>query len=119
MSTYKANKSYFIKLIIISLLLLIFTIIYEQFSHDVVSIHMRGLFLLPILSGIISYAFMKNNYDKVLISITNMALVSIGLYLLLYGIFEIYGTMPYFVVYYLYLGGIILLIDLLYFIIRR
>lgn len=79
--------------ILLSLCLILFTIIYEWFSYGVTSLSMRLSFLVPLLGG--SMALIIEHYIKPkthVISLWHMSLYALTAYLIMSGIFEIYGS---------------------------
>jgi len=78
-----------IDLLIFSIILIIFMIIYYQFSHNVYSNYMTYMFLVPLISLIINI-FVKDN--KLFNNLIRSSSFTIVLYMMLNGIFEIAGT---------------------------
>lgn len=74
--------------------LLLFTIVYEQFSHGVTSINMRIAFLMPLLLGY-GLAYISQYIPipkKMIFDVWGMGITTLVSGLLLQGIFYIYGT---------------------------
>jgi hypothetical protein len=79
--------------LIISVSLILATIIYEWFSFGVTSLSMRLSFIVPLLGG--SLSLLAKHYMKpkdYIISLWHMSLSALTIYLILTGIFEIYGS---------------------------
>lgn len=76
----------------ITLFVLLFSIIYEEFSHDVYTIFMYGAFLIPLIFGVVmSFIFMQ--YQSVKSNkIYNAGMYTLTIASILEGIVKIYGT---------------------------
>lgn len=76
----------------ITLFVLLFSIIYEEFSHNVYTIFMYGAFLIPLIFGIVmSFVFMK--YQSIKSNkIYNAAVYTLTIASILEGVVKIYGT---------------------------
>jgi len=97
----------------ITILVFIFGIIYELFSHDVYSYYMMFAFLIPFILGFIPSAILgwgKINKlpRRLTINICNAIIANLTIYSILKGVLEIYGTTNWLVNFYIY--GIIVLI---------
>ncbi len=90
-------KKWIIPYLFLTLLCLIFSLIYAQFSHGVSSPHMTYLFLYPLtlgnLVGIILYCFIKTSKDCFWSAhLYHTGVVALILGSLLRGVFDIAGT---------------------------
>ena len=92
--------------IIVSIICLIASLIYEHFSHGVVSIFMLYACVVPFTAGILKLIF-----NKILNSTLYRAgWITLLAYSYLRGVLEIYGTTSSYLVYFLYVGvGMVLL----------
>lgn len=96
--------------ILVSLLLLLFSTIYEIFSFGVISFSMIFPFLYPLLLGALpTFIIEKNGLSKMnRIYIDGVIILTIRS--LIVGVLEIYGTDTHFSKYYMIIGlGLILL----------
>jgi len=84
---------------------LIFSIIYEQFSHDVYSMYMMLAFLIPLIGGIL-YQLLRGKVNKTMYT-TSWVTLLVGSYMK--GVLEIYGTTNKLIIVYL-IAGILLFI---------
>ena len=92
--------------IIVSVICLIFSFIYEHYSHGVVSIFMLYAFSIPLSAGIIRLIFNKwlNN------TIFRASWITLLVYSYMRGVIEIYGTTNIYLPIFLYVGiGMLLL----------
>ncbi|PKK94305.1 MAG: hypothetical protein CVV61_00245 [Tenericutes bacterium HGW-Tenericutes-6] len=103
--------------LLLSLFLILSTIIYEWFSFGVTSIYMRLSFLIPLLGGSISLSMLKKVQSKTfIISLWHMSLYAYAAFMILTGIFEIYGSSEPTVIIFLYLGVFLTLLTLYFYI---
>ena len=100
------------KWLIISFLCLIFSIIYESFSHGVYSPFMVFLSLIPFLFGFIPCILLKKVKKPMHSRAWQDGVLLLLFGSLLQGIFDIYGTDSPFVKYYFYAGLIMLVIGI-------
>ena len=92
--------------IIVSVICLIFSFIYEHYSHGVVSIFMLYAFSIPLSAGIIRLIFNKwlNN------TIFRASWITLLVYSYMRGVIEIYGTTNMYLPIFLYTSiGLLLL----------
>lgn len=84
------------KFIIITIITLIFSIIYEYFSFGVYSKYMLFASLIPLLMGIIPYIIIKRkgNFNDCMMedSLYTNGIITLTLGSLVQGVLEIYGT---------------------------
>jgi len=89
------DKKQSIIYLIQSIGILIFSLIYESFSHDVYSPFMMYAFLIPLILGFIPSLILrltKRKVSKWTITFYNLAIATLTIYSLLKGFLEIYGT---------------------------
>lgn len=96
----KLKRSYFIGIIFIML----FSFIYEMFSHGVISLYMVLAFIYPLIGLIVVLLFRKKRLNFLFINLLNGTVVSFTLYGIIHGILDIYGTTNILINIYLYLG---------------
>ena len=99
-----------------SMFLIIFSVIYEYFSHGVYSIYMIGSFVIPLVFG-----FIIGRVSSIInVSYYNYGIIMISVGSVLKGVLEIYGTTNRLVYIYL-IGGICLVIIgvIKYFIVKE
>ncbi len=109
----KQIKKYFI----LSIVVLIISIIYELFSHGVISYYMILSFLIPLIMGTgiyyLIYKINKKSIYKLPSQIYNSSILTFLLYFILNGILEIYGTTNYKINIYLLLGFLLLITSII------
>ncbi len=99
--------------LIFSILLLIFGIIYEIFSHQVYSVYMIFAFLIPLIFGYLVSFFIKEGTNSLCNSIYNMGIVTLSVGSVFEGVLEIYGSTNSLIYVYLYAGILLTLIGLI------
>ena len=81
---------------IVSLCTLIFGLIYEMFSHNVVSNYMIFAFVIPLTIGaivsIIMYKLKIKKLTRAQINLYNASIATLTVWSIIKGILEIYGT---------------------------
>ena len=100
--TSATNKT---KFIIITLVTLAFSRIYNIFSHDVHSLYMTYAFIIPLLLGILPNLKIKTN------KVYNASVITLTIYSLMRGFLEIYGTTNNLISIYLYISIILLIVS--------
>lgn len=81
---------------------IIFSMVYEQFSHGVVSNRMRYMFLIPLLAGSLPLSILHTQSIRLPGCFYHTAIATFTVGSCVGGILEIYGTTsPYLVWYYL------------------
>ena len=109
----KQIKKYFI----LSIVVLIISIIYELFSHGVISYYMILSFLIPLIMGTgiyyLIYKINKKSIYKLPSQIYNSSILTFLLYFILNGILEIYGTTNNKINIYLLLGFLLLITSII------
>ena len=110
------------KYLIFSSLCLVFACIYEMFSHQVYSVFMIFSFLIPLIMGVGVYAllvkkhFLVNNISN---SLYKMSLYTVTFGSIMKGVLDIYGTTNSKLVIYWIVGGIMLVVAIVWQIINR
>ena len=90
--------------ILVSLLLLLFSTIYETFSFGVISLSMIFLFLYPLLLGAVPTLIVEKNGLPKMNRIYIDGVIILTIRSLIVGILEIYGTDTRFSKYYMIAG---------------
>ncbi len=103
--------------LIITIITLLFSIIYEYFSFGVISKYMILAPLIPLILGVLTYLLLKN--EKV--GYIESSMYSNGVYTLLIGsilqgVLEIYGTTNKLMIIYLVVGIGLIFISLIIYI---
>ena len=112
MILYTLDINYFKKQTIvysvISILLMIFGLVYEQFSHEVYSNYMIYAFAIPQVIGMLpsmlySLSIIKKLPNRISVNLHNAAIATITVYSIIRGILEIYGTTNSLINLYIYI----------------
>lgn len=85
---------------------LVFGLIYEQFSHEVYSFYMMYAFIIPII-GLLLIRLIKIDSE-----IFDMGIVTITIFSILKGVFEIIGITNKYVIIYLIVGIILIIMSI-------
>ena len=102
--------------IITTLFILLFSLVYENFSHGVMSINMLTAFIYPI----IGYILISRKKTNVLtINLVNMSVITLTLYNIMKGVLDIYGTTNNLINIYLYIGIILVICTVISLIIKK
>ena len=101
----------------ISMFCILFSTVYEHFSHGVYSNYMIFLFLFPLLGGAIPYSalalFKKTPYPgRMEKSLYNSGIATLSVGSCLSGVLEIYGTTSAYIPVYWIAGCILLAVSL-------
>lgn len=119
MILYILDTNYFKKeqkvYLIISIICLIFSCIYELFSHGVYSIYMLGAFIIPLLLGALkAYFYIKTNkrVGSLKNDFYNAGIITLMVGFIMNGFLEIYGTTNKLIYVYLILGIFLILISM-------
>lgn len=99
--------------LIVSIICLIFSLIYEHFSHEVYSFYMLSAFLIPLILGsLVSIILSIKNIKvfKLSNNLYNASVATFTIYFIMRGFLEIYGTTNATINIYL-IVGIFLLIS--------
>ena len=93
MSTLDIKKQS-IYYLILSIIVLIFSFIYELFSHNVYSVFMEYAFVIPLFNSLILFIIYKlnKNINKISNTLFNLSVITLTVYSIVRGILEIYGT---------------------------
>lgn len=103
----KQSKIY----LIISIICLVFSLIYEHFSHDVYSFFMISTFMIPLIFGsLVSLILSVKNIKTYRISnnLYNASVATFTVYFIMKGFLEIYGTTNATINIYLIVGILLL-----------
>lgn len=95
--------------LISSIIVLIFSQIYELFSHNVYSNYMTLAFLIPLVLGFI-YVLFNNYINKY---IYNLSVITLSIGSVIKGVLDIYGTTNNLIYVYLMVGTILILISII------
>ena len=97
-----------------SIFILVFGIIYEMFSHGVISYFMIFAFTIPLMNYILNLIIMHNNIKIIKISknLFSSSILTFTLYSILKGILDIYGTTNSLINIYLAVGILLLVISI-------
>lgn len=110
--------------IIATLLCIFFSIIYETFSHGVISNFMVLAFLIPLLLGVVGtyivYFFKRNKLPTLLENhLYNAGVATLTFGSIMEGVLEIYGTTNVKIYLYLVIGIILLITAILLYKFRK
>lgn len=86
---------------------LVFGFIYEQFSHEVYSYYMMYAFIIPIV-GLIIIRLLKIDSE-----LFDMGVVTVTIFSVLKGVFEIIGITNKYIIIYLVVGLLLITISLI------
>ena len=108
----KQKKIYLIS----TIFTLVFGIIYELFSHGVISIYMIFAFIIPLL-GYLLYLLIDKKIIKIKTNINSAILLECGIFTLtigsiIAGVLEIFGTTNIKVYFYLFIGILLILFSI-------
>lgn len=114
----KSNKKQIINYFIMSIFFLIFSSIYEYFSHGVFSSYMMYAFLIPFLLGSLIYEIIyltkSNKYlNKFAMKIYNCSILTFTLGSIMKGFLDIYGTTNNLINVYSKLGIILIIVSII------
>lgn len=113
------TKKQIIKHSILTIFILIFSIIYEYFSHGVYSVYMMYAFLIPLILGILLDILIYTFKLKVSINnikLNNALIITLLLGSLLKGALDIYGTSNILVIGYLFICVVLIEINIILYI---
>lgn len=101
-----------------SIFILIFGIIYEMFSHGVVSYYMIFAFLIPLIDFLINTIFInsKIKVNKISKNLFSMSICTFTFLSIIKGVLDIYGTTNNLISVYLIVGLILLVTSIILFI---
>jgi len=106
----KENK----RIIIYTILCILFSIIYELFSHGVISIFMCSSFIFPTIL-LIENLIIRNKKIRIKINSHNLfksSILTFTIYFIILGVLEIYGTTNKLVIIYPIIGLSLLLLTI-------
>ena len=100
-----------------SVFVLIFGIIYELFSHGVISYYMIFAFLIPLINFLINIIFIsgKIKINKLSKNLFSMSIYSFTFLSIIKGVLDIYGTTNNLIFIYLIFGLILLVTSIILF----
>lgn len=101
-----------------SVFVLIFGIIYEMFSHGVISYYMIFAFLIPLINFLINIIFIsgKIKINKLSKNLFSMSICSFTFLSIINGVLDIYGTTNNLIFIYLIVGLILLVTSIILFV---
>ena len=101
-----------------SIFILIFGIIYEMFSHGVVSYYMIFAFLIPLINFLINTIFINSTIkvNKLSKNLFSMSICTFTFLSIIKGVLDIYGTTNNLIFVYLIVGLILLVTSIILFI---
>lgn len=101
-----------------SVFVLIFGIIYEMFSHGVISYYMIFVFLIPLINFLINIIFIsgKIKINKLSKNLFSMSICSFTFLSIIKGVLDIYGTTNNLIFIYLIVGLILLVTSIILFV---
>lgn len=108
--------------LIISIICLIFSLIYEHFSHEVYSFYMISAFLIPLILGSVvsTLLSMKNiRVSRISNNLYNASVATFTIYFVMRGFLEIYGTTNSIINIYPIVGIILLFVSIILKVINR
>ena len=114
----KKSKKEMIKYLFISIFFLIFSIVYESFSHDVYSNYMMYAFVIPLILGTLIYGIiyifeLNKSFNEFGMKLYNSSIITFTLGSIMKGVLEIYGTTNKLTIIYLIIGIITLIISII------
>lgn len=104
----KVRKNY----LIYSLFLLIFSLIYESFSHGVYSNYMIFSFLIPFIYGYCGSFLITKYASKIGNTLYNLGVVTLSVGCVIKGILEIYGTTNRLLYVYIVIGLMLVILGI-------
>ena len=112
--TKKSIISYFI----VTIFLILLNYIYSIFSHNVSSNYMTYMFIYPLVTGILVIIFIliNKNISKLKSFYIGKSILNYGIAIMVFrsfmkGVFEIAGTDSNYLIYYFYMGLILILVS--------
>lgn len=98
----------------LALLLMACVNLYEFFSHQVYSQVMRMVWLYPILGGLVMIGLFERwmVFRTISLYLWKMAMFTLSIGHILFGIFEIYGSETNIVYLYFFMGGLLVLVSI-------
>lgn len=112
--TKKSIISYFI----VTIFLILLNYIYSIFSHNVSSNYMIYMFIYPLVTGILVSIFIliNKNISKLKSFYIGKSILNYGIAIMVFrsfmkGVFEIAGTDSNYLIYYFYMGLILILVS--------
>lgn len=108
-----------IKYLVISIIVFIFSLIYEYFSHGVYSNFMIFAYLIPLLFGSLPFFILKNkSINNITKNLYHCIIATLTIASIIKGVLDIYGTTNSLIYYYFY-TSIVLFILIIIFIVKE
>lgn len=97
----------------ISIFVLLFSIIYELFSHRVYSYFMIGAFLVPLIFGVIGGSFIKK-ISIISINFYHSFIATLTMFCITKGFLDIYGTTNSLIYVYLVVSVLLFILTIVF-----
>ena len=97
----------------ISIFVLLFSIIYEFFSHGVYSYFMIGAFLVPLIFGVIGESFIKK-ISIISINFYHSFIATLTMFCITKGFLDIYGTTNSLIYVYLVVSVLLFILTIVF-----
>ena len=97
----------------ISIFVLLFSIIYEFFSHGVYSYFMIGAFLVPLIFGVIGGSFIKK-ISIISINFYHSFIATLTMFCITKGFLDIYGTTNPLIYVYLVVSVLLFILTIVF-----
>ena len=121
-TSVKQRKKYILWHFIAAVFFAVFGMIYELFSHGVFSPYMAFAFTIPLVAGGILQSILlktKVRIPDLALRLWNYAIALLTVGSIWKGVLDIYGTTNRLIVYYPIFGGILLLLAVVQFILKK
>ncbi len=121
-TSVKQRKKYILWHFIAAVFFAVFGMVYELFSHGVFSPFMAFAFTIPLVAGGILQSILlktKVRIPNLALRLWNYAIAFLTVGSIWKGVLDIYGTTNRLIVYYPIFGGILLLLAVVQFILKK
>ena len=121
-TSVKQRKNYILWHFIAAVFFAVFGLVYELFSHGVFSPFMAFAFTIPLVAGGILQSILlktKVRIPDLALRLWNYAIALLTVGSIWKGVLDIYGTTNRLIVYYPIFGGILLLLAVVQFILKK
>ena len=121
-TSVKQRKKYILWHFIAAVFFFVFGMVYELFSHGVFSPFMAFAFTIPLVAGGILQSILlkrKVRIPDLALRLWNYAIALLTVGSIWKGVLDIYGTTNRLIVYYPIFGGILLLLAVVQFILKK
>ena len=121
-TSVKQRKKYMLWHFIAAVFFAVFGMVYELFSHGVFSPFMAFAFTIPLVAGGILQSILlktKVRIPDLALRLWNYAIALLTVGSIWKGVLDIYGTTNRLIVYYPIFGGILLLLAVVQFILKK